>query len=626
MSKSRHAFFRVLSFLGSLQLAVALLVLIATVLAVTSFLEAIHGSAYVRWFVYEQPWFCGLWAVLAVNIACGAVRRFSLQRPPIGLLFTHAGLLVLLLGMLISFLQGKQGVLELAEDQEAGEFVVPAVSQITASWVGKPDERPFKFAFDGGPVDWTAGHELEVGEVDGVGARIVRYLRHASLRHDWAPDSARAGGPYLTFKVLGPDGKKVASHWLSAGRYGNALMVGPLRIQLEQATSDAMLENFRDVEEKSLAEQGSLTIYYQDMVKQVSVHEFLEKRIALDDSGVTIEIVQYLPNARPSQAGSFVTKGEQPGNPMVELQVHMPGEVTPFRQIAFAKDPLLNLDGVYPRDCPVKFRYEHPALDAGTSVELLRALNGELLARTCQNGKRTFHGQVQAGGRIEVSNNFQVEIEEFFPFAKEKVSFQPAFGKRVKNSEPAVLVELRVAGTTHELWLQRNVPLRSHGTIETSDGSLSLSYGNGTEPLGFNLKLTDFDRRQGLDGAGDAEYASRLQLVGRDGKPLDDAEIGTNRPLRHEHFTICQAGVGESRHNAQASRFTVTFDPGRPLKQAGCVMIFCGIAVMFVRRSIAGGKDANARVRARIEAAGISTATEEWKHPDETWSKSREAA
>jgi hypothetical protein len=79
---------------------------------------------------------------------------------------------------------------------------------------------------------------------------------------------------------------------------------------------------------------------------------------------VAVELVHYLADAKLDSTGQFQPLGEEPRNPLVELRVHMPGENEPFRQVAFAKSPLLNLDGVYERVCPVKFVYQHPKMDS----------------------------------------------------------------------------------------------------------------------------------------------------------------------------------------------------------------------------------------------------------------------
>ena len=66
--------------LASPKTTVVLLLAVAAVLAWANFLEAKHGSAYARWFVYESAGFVGLLALLGINIFCAAASRWPWKR------------------------------------------------------------------------------------------------------------------------------------------------------------------------------------------------------------------------------------------------------------------------------------------------------------------------------------------------------------------------------------------------------------------------------------------------------------------------------------------------------------------------------------------------------------------
>ena len=120
-------------------------------------------------------------------------------------MITHAGLLVL--GRAVrSFWGGVEGSISLAEGETTEQLVLGSHSQITAFWVGRPQEPPFEFTFQGGPVDWTPGKILNVGEVDGVKVRILAYYRRAISDESWTADESSLGGPAVRFKATGPGG------------------------------------------------------------------------------------------------------------------------------------------------------------------------------------------------------------------------------------------------------------------------------------------------------------------------------------------------------------------------------------------------------------------------------------
>jgi hypothetical protein len=116
-------------------------------------------------------------------------------------------------------------------------------------------------------------------------------------------------------------------------------------------------------------------------------------------------------------------------------------------------------------------------------------------------------------------------------------------------------------------------------------GPLLLRYGNEQIPLGFVLRLTNFERQLNPGREGDAAFASVVQLVDEEGEIDESREISMNQPLSHRRFTIYQSGFDESGHGRETSLFSVAYDPGRPLKYAGSLMICAGIGIMFYMRA-----------------------------------------
>ncbi len=185
--------------------------------------------------------------------------------------------------------------------------------------------------------------------------------------------------------------------------------------------------------------------------------------------------MRYLDDAKLDAAGKFQPMGAVARNPLVELKVKIPGEDKPYRQVAFAKSPLLNFDGVYKRDCPVKFVYQHPKFKPKAAIEFLQGRDGKLYGRTIVDGTCKSHGEVTTGSQLEIREGPALTLTEYIPHARHKVSFKPAD----RNSDDdralesaAAEVEISVASTKKTLWLQRNSPEFQADTIETPDGPL----------------------------------------------------------------------------------------------------------------------------------------------------------
>jgi hypothetical protein len=573
--------------LGSLKLAVVLLVALAAVIATATVLEAEHGRAYAQWFVYHSGWFLALLGLLGMNILCAALSRFPWKRHQTGFVVTHAGLLVLLAGSIQTFLGGVEGTVVVAEGESADRMTLPHRSQITASWMGKPDEPPYEFSFDGGPVNWRNGASLDLGEVDGVRARVLAYYPHAKAIEAWIADESKTGGPTVRFRLEGPhEDKGSLENYLSDQGYGDEVAIGPIRIQLRKAASDAMLEDFLKPP-ADLGEKGVLLAYYKDHVERISIDDHVGEKIELGETGAAVEIAEFLANAKPGAMGRFRSAGDEPRNPLLELRVHVAGEKEPFRQLAFASSPLLNLDGVYGAICPVKFHYLHPAQKPSAAVEFLETSDGRLHGRVCTSNGCIPHGEVQPGSRLEMPGRFAIEVTEHLMHSRLHIAFEPVEvrpNQKAKH-EAAAEIELSAAGVTQKLWLQRNSSGFGGRTITTPKGPLAVRFGYAQCPLGFSLKLEDFRRDTNPGRAGNAAFSSIVRLIDPSQGLDEERMISMNEPLTHNRLTFYQSGFNEVGQGLEASTLSVAHDPGRPVKYAGSLFICLGIAIMFYMRA-----------------------------------------
>ncbi|MFN4243494.1 MAG: cytochrome c biogenesis protein CcsA [Tepidisphaerales bacterium] len=94
---------RLFVFAASLKLAVGVILALAAFLAVATVYEAKYGMEPAASQMYGSTLFLGLMAVLAVNVLAAALIRYPWTRRQTGFVITHAGILVLLLGCLVSY-------------------------------------------------------------------------------------------------------------------------------------------------------------------------------------------------------------------------------------------------------------------------------------------------------------------------------------------------------------------------------------------------------------------------------------------------------------------------------------------------------------------------------------------
>jgi hypothetical protein len=599
-----------LRLLGSLKLAVVLIVVLATVLAVATFVEAAKGREYTQWYVYHQSWFCTLLGLLAANVLAAMLLRFPWRKSQAGFLITHVGLLVLLAGAIETFLGGIEGQLSLEEGETSDRIVLHDCSRFKVQWLkqhGGTGQPSAIFAFQPGPVDWPEGKTLELGSLDGVELEVIRFLAHARSNEDWIADQSPAGIPALKLAYTGPDSTASAETWMIAGQFGAEVAAGSARIAFQQAGMESQVEDFLRPPAKDMDPSGVLSIHYDNHMTRIPVSKNAGKKVPLPGN-VSVELAEYLPNAKPNTDGRFTSEGKEPKNPLLELRVYLPGKKEPLRQIAFARMPFLNLDGVHGRTYPVKFWYHHPAAAPETGIEFLASPGGKLYSRTIAGGKCEPRGEVRAGDTLNAWGHAKVAIVKFLPHARQEISFQPVdAGPEDAEPQAAAEIELRAKDVTRRLWLARGEGNATPQTVSTADGPLRISFGYDDFRLGFAIRLKKFTQGMNPGGMGAASFASAVQLVDAGGGVRQEQEISMNHPLVHNKFAFYQSSVTP---DGNGSVLTVAYDPGRIAKYLGSLMICLGTLVIFIKKADWFNRTASAPRDQTPESKSRSTSCE----------------
>jgi len=571
--------------LASLKLAVTLIVVLAAILAAATFVEADQGRDYARWFFYTQSWFVALLGMLGVNILSAALIRFPWKRSQFGFVVTHTGLLVLLTGSILTFNYGVDATISLEQGEASNHVTVRDLNRFSVQWraaAGQPDRPVSLFVFAPGPIDWPEDKSLFLGEINDVKLRVTRYLAHARPAEEWMADPDGNGIAAMKFSIVGPDNMENAEQWLTASRFGGSTSVGSAKIEFQKAEADTMVADFvSPAAKEDLDPKGLLTIHYEGRVTRLPVSKNVGKKIRLDNSDVSVEIAEYLPNARLQADGRFVNVNDKPLNPVVELRVYLADAKEPVRQVA--KASFANPGGLRIAKCPVKFWYHHPAVAAEPAVEFLATSDNRLYCRV-GNGKYESRGEVHAGDTVDAWADTSVSIVNFVPHARRELVFTPAQVARGAREtfEAAAQVELTAGGSTRRLWLQRGEQGGMPIPVKTSEGALAISYGYESLPLGFSLQLTKFTRGMNPGGMGDARFASTVHLHDEARGIDEDREISMNEPLVHGKFTFYQSGILPS---GTGTVLTVASDPGLFMKYLGSIMTCAGTLIMFVMRS-----------------------------------------
>jgi cytochrome c-type biogenesis protein CcsB len=141
--------------LGSIKVAVVLLVLIVAGLAGGTIVESMRGTEAAGRVVYGALWFRLLLAAYGFNIAFSLIDLFPWRKNRIGFVLTHGSMLVILVGALLTLLFKVEGDLALWEGEQSAAFKESARG--TAAQEGRELALPFSVRLDAFEVDYYMG-------------------------------------------------------------------------------------------------------------------------------------------------------------------------------------------------------------------------------------------------------------------------------------------------------------------------------------------------------------------------------------------------------------------------------------------------------------------------------------
>ena len=263
--------------------------------------------------------------------------------------------------------------------------------------------------------------------------------------------------------------------WISADIKDTIRKLGPSDLFLFQTDGDYFVEDFNNPPEMQSDSDGVLSMYYNEQKRQVPVKENIGKKITLGDDGLAVEIAEYLPNPKLKEGDKSISDGDQPENPMLNINVYAPDKEESQRQIAFARFPTFNLDVMHKTTCPVKFWYHHPSVPS--SIEFLNTSDGKLYCRVGSKGKYKSQGEIKVGGLVDIMGHFQLKVLQYIPSAQQQVTFIPVDASQSEptaDQQAAALIAVDVDGAAGEIWLHKDDPEYSTRKFDAPDGLLLL--------------------------------------------------------------------------------------------------------------------------------------------------------
>jgi hypothetical protein len=238
------------------------------------------------------------------------------------------------------------------------------------------------------------------------------------------------------------------------------------------------------------------------------------------------------------------------------------------------------------------------------------------VARSLSRGERI----IAFGGNPNMPMTLSFELDDFIPSGSEKDIYVPAFVPQGEMDQQvaACLAEMTVGDETKQIWLSGNrvnkLEPPPRRLVAFGEKIYALAYDVDRKPLGFEIKLDDFDVgfEPGTQQA--TKFESKVRLTDKSENVRDEPhKIWMNHPMDHQGYTFYQMRYWPDRdlETGQTtglfqSVFQVATNPGRPIIYGGCLLVVLGTFVQFYMRAgvfTDGGKKERERAAARVRAA-----------------------
>lgn len=539
--------------LGSIQLAVPVLALVAVGLGVGTYLESTQNVRVARQYVYGSWWFIAVMALVCVSLVFAVITRYPWKRRHIGFITVHASLIGLIGAGFWSMFERVEGslalqegtmsdVLETSEEQlellqhNAGgfenlasahapdgpaSFDLGGVSiQVLERWQNCREEdtvvddspvplRAVDIAPAAGPQTAWVGQEDQAGPAPTLLGLKVLVLPEGS---DWTPPAPVADAPKGQFVfvvgrqryVLGEVGQEVMPGWkvVELQRFARALVVGDGISEGPAGSPENAAVRVKISDGKGTTELHTAFEKFPDMVMGKPLE------------GTGNSASRLVPGAARAEAETLVV----------------------FGTVAATKIGYVGLDG------------------KGRVVEVAQKYPMEISL-----GARdvTIHRQLARAHAINRT-----------------VKAPPA-----KENRSCLLV--RVDGGVD----LQTLPWKGMLDVAAADGSHRvLHYGPRRVQLPFTVRLDRF-RKTDYPGTEMAMAYQSDVVVSVAGQPETPYEIYMNHPYAHGPWKVYQSGFMGSN----LSIFSIMRDPALPLTYISSIFLCLGVVITFWSRSMSWG-------------------------------------
>lgn len=525
-------------FFGNVKFAVVIILLFALALTYGTFMESYHGTEYANRLVYKSTPFMVLQACMLLSILCASLMRLPVRPGMWGFHVLHVGLMIIFLGSFVTYQAGVDGNVTLAPNTPAREIVL-SDDLLKVQFQNAQKEISVALPFRAGEQTLDLNYE---------GVKFLRFLPFAEEAVVWRED-----------KLSDTTRMHSAVYRLANDNFGETIT----------------LSLHPDSDFPSTTTLGLLSVHYMptalaDCFARPSYDDLL---IWDAKNGTCLT-----PSARDVKASAGVT-----GKKMILLshngeQLRFMPDLTPLAVDASMKTI---------EDSPYRI-FKRSLFQSKPHLFLF----GEAAAWFDKTSNTWQMEKFNGANPINLPwMGFTIKLTQFSPHTypvKEPRYVKPVQdnGQVIKGGVKAVEVEIDGL----KFWVKAGQPM----SFTRSDDKLVLEVTKRSLPLPFELTLERFKMDTDPGTNNPASYESFVSVFKGDAGS-EKHHVFMNHPLKYDSFTFYQASYFQTPEGPYGSVLSVNYDPGRPLKYLGSLLLVLGSIWHFGFR---GRKKAQAKAAA----------------------------
>lgn len=567
----------IIQILGSLYFAVSLIAGLALMLTVSTLLESFYGTPFVQRYFYQTGWFNAFLGLLAVNILFSALSRFPYKKRHTGFVMTHAGILLLLIGSLMTSLMGIDGQMMLFEGEKKDSIVQTTYELIVRETQGKIIPFPLR----------TGNREIKhhlntsAGSID---LTIRRVWDNAVVKTDIINSPSGAMNHAAQLALSSQRTGVNENMWLVENNpldpNSNHFTMGPAMFQIGEKPK--VNQEAQNSEKKS--ESPKLHLHNQDSSLDLSVNlqDIPQGDIALGQGGLKVSNLKYYPEARVGENNKLVNASDQANNPAVEFDITDPnGETQHFIKFALYPD-FESMHAASKKIFDLTVELTAPAAgsssnpNSGPSLSIYYTADGSWVY-VSKSSAGVSEGPVKTGQTYQTGwMDFSFRVENLFDHATviKHVDKAPISGKGQIAAEVSIAQNNQ---TIFNNWVLEN----ETQALEAGSNQMLLSLQARNHKVPFSLQLKEFRKVDYPGTHQPSSFESDVTLVDPEENLTLNRTISMNKPLDYKGYRIFQSSYVEDDPSGKASIFTVAKNPGIIFIYGGAIVIFLGSFLVF---------------------------------------------